>query len=239
MLESLILTLEKRGVISSADVPVLKDLISHVDTVPGNLVVQRRGSLVTQSIILLEGLFARSRDLNDGDRQITALHVPGDFVDLHSFVLKRLDHDLLALAPSRIALVPHARIHRLTETNPHLTRLLWFLSGIDASIHREWELSLGQRFGTVRAAHLFCEMHARLDVVDQVDAGGFALPMNQAELAQCLGLTVVHTNRVLRELREADLVRFSGGRVAIPDLARLRSFADFDPDYLHLEALPG
>jgi len=239
MLESLILTLEKRGAISAADVPALKDLISHVDSVPGNVIFQRRGALVNQSMILLEGLFARCKDLNDGDRQITALHVPGDFVDLHSFVLKRLDHDLLALAPSRVALVPHARLHELTETNPHLTRLLWFLSSIDASIHREWELSLGQRFGTVRAAHLFCEIHARLDVVEQVEEGGFALPMNQAELAQCLGLTVVHTNRVLRELREAGLVRFSSGRVTIPDLGRLRSFADFDPDYLHLDTVPG
>lgn len=238
MLESLILTLEKRGAIRPDDLTALTDLISHVDDVPGNLVVQRRGSRVDQSMILLEGLFARCKDLNDGDRQITALHVPGDFIDLHSFVLKRLDHDLLALAPSRIALVPHTRIHHLTETNPHLTRLLWFLSSIDASIHREWELSLGQRFGTMRAAHLFCELHARLDVVGQVEEGGFALPMNQAELAQCLGLTVVHTNRVLRELRESGLVRFSGGRVSIPDLARLRSFADFDLDYLHLDAHP-
>lgn len=238
MLESLILTLEKRGAISSTDVPALKGLISHVDTVPGNFVLQRRGSLVNQSVILLDGLFARCKDLNDGDRQITALHLPGDFVDLHSFVLKRLDHDLLSLAPSRIALVPHARIQQLTETSPHLTRLLWFLTSIDASIHREWELSLGQRFGTVRAAHLFCEIHARLEVVDQVERDGFALPMNQGELAQCLGLTVVHTNRVLRELRESGLVRFAGGRVSIPDLGRLRAFADFDPDYLHLDTAP-
>jgi CRP-like cAMP-binding protein len=176
----------------------------------------------------------RYKDLRNGRRQITALHVAGDFLDLHGFTLKHLDHDVMSLSPARVAYASHDRLTRITEDFPHLTRLLWFSTNLDAAIHREWELSLGQRNGPTKAAHLICEIHARLQIVGLAREQDFELPINQTEFGECLGLTVVHTNRVLKELRERGLAHFKNGVVTIHDMDRLKAFAEFDPTYLYL-----
>jgi CRP-like cAMP-binding protein len=163
------------------------------------------------------------------------LHVPGDFLDLHSYLLKRLDHNVISLVPCRIAVVPHSNLVSITEHHPHLGRLLWLSTLIDAAIHREWLVSLGRRSAIGRVAHLFCEMHARLSLVDLADPGGFPLKLTQTDLAECLGLTSVHVNRVLRQLREAGLAKFRDGRVDILNHAELKRIAEFDGQYLHIE----
>jgi CRP-like cAMP-binding protein len=166
------------------------------------------------------------------------LHVPGDFLDLHSFLLKRLDHNVMSLVPSRVAVLPHAKLVAISEDHPHLSRLLWLTTLIDAAIHREWLLSLGRRSAIARIAHLFCEMHTRLGVVELADPTGFPLRITQTDLAECLGLTSVHVNRTLRELREAGLALFRDGRVEILDFGGLKQTAEFDPEYLHIERRP-
>ena len=108
----------------------------------------------------------------------------------------------------------------------------------DAAIHREWELSLGQRNGPVKAAHLICELHARLAIVGLVRESDFELPINQTEFGECLGLTVVHTNRVLRNLRERGLAEMKARQVVIHDMAGLKALAEFDPVYLYLDRTP-
>jgi len=237
MIDSLLLKLRKRDTISPEEEEVLRDIIAEVEEVPARKTVVRRGEPLNRSILLLEGLMCRHKDLRDGGRQITALHVTGDFLDLHGFTLKQVDHDVMALSPCRIAYARHDDLTRLTETHPHLTRLLWFSTNLDAAIHREWEVSLGQRTGAARAAHLFCEVYTRLEIVGRLDGGAYALPMNQSELGECLGLTVVHTNRVLKELREQGLVQFGKGRVVIEDIEGLKAYAEFDPTYLYLDAV--
>ena len=179
----------------------------------------------------------RYKDLRNGQRQISALHVPGDFLDLHGFTLKQLDHDVMALGPSQVAYAAR-HLTKLTEEFPHLTRLLWFSTNLDAAIHREWELSLGQRTGVARAAHLLCELYYRLRIVGEANGLAFAFPVNQSELGECLGLTPVHTNRVLRELRERHLVTFKSGVVAIEDLRGLEALAEFHAAYLYLDSTP-
>lgn len=236
MIESLLLKLRQRDAVSEDEEHALRNIIAEVELVPARKTVVKRGELLNRSMLLLEGLMCRHKDLRDGQRQITALHVPGDFLDLHGFTLKRLDHDVMALSACRVAYARHDDLTRLTETHPHLTRLLWFTTNLDAAMHREWELSLGQRTGAAAAAHLFCEIHMRLAIVGRAEATTFALPLSQSELGECLGLTVVHTNRVLRELREKGLVQFSRGRVVIEDIDGLKSFAEFDPSYLYLDA---
>lgn len=238
MIESLLLKLRQRDKISADEEQVLRDSISSVEIVPPRQTLLRRGEMLNRSVLLLDGLMCRYKDLRDGRRQITALHVPGDFLDLHGFTLKYLDHDVMSLSQCRVAFAPHERLVALTETQPHLTRLLWFSTNLDAALHREWELSLGQRSGAAGAAHLLCEIHARLAIVGRAEANAFLLPMNQTEFGECLGLTVVHTNRVLRELRERGLAEFSRGRVTIHDFDALKSFAEFDPAYLYLASVP-
>ncbi len=238
MIEKLLLKLRRRDTISAEEEAALRGVIDDVENVPARKTVIKRGERLDRSILLLQGLMCRYKDLRNGRRQITALHVPGDFLDLHGFTLKHLDHDVMSLSPSRMAFAGHAKLTRITESFPHLTRLLWFSTNLDAAIHREWELSLGQRTGAVRAAHLICELHARLEIVGLVRESDFELPINQTELGECLGLTVVHTNRVLRELRERGLARFKNGVVAIDDIDRLKAFAEFDSAYLYIANYP-
>jgi CRP-like cAMP-binding protein len=238
MIESLLLKLRKRDTVSAQEEEALRETIASIEDVPARQTVLRRGELLDRSVLLIDGLMCRYKDLRDGQRQITALHIAGDFLDLHGFTLKYLDHDVMALAASRIAFARHDRLTHLTESFPHLTRLLWFSTNLDAAMHREWELSLGQRTGAARAAHLFCEIYSRLQIVGQAEDQNFVLPISQSELGECLGLTSVHTNRVLRELREMGLVHFARKRVVIQDLEKLKSFAEFDPAYLYLASTP-
>jgi CRP-like cAMP-binding protein len=238
MIEKLLLKLRARDTVSAEEEQALRDTIVEVEDIPAKKTVVRRGETLHRSVLLIDGLMCRYKDLHSGRRQITALHVSGDFLDLHGFTLKHLDHDVMSLSRSRVAYASHAELTRLTENFPHLTRLLWFSTNLDAAIHREWELSLGQRSGPAKAAHLICELHARLGIVGLVRETEFALPINQTELGECLGLTVVHTNRVLKELRERGLAHFKNGRVTVHDMDRLEAFAEFDPTYLYLVNSP-
>lgn len=197
-------------------------------------VALRRGQRVDQSLLVLDGYLCRYRDFSNGTRQFTALYLPGDFVDLGAYTLKRIDQDVLALTHCTLAVAPHAAIGAALENNPALARLLWLLTNIDGNVNREWELSLGQRNALERTAHLFCELHARLGLVGMADNNSFLLPFTQVELSQCLAISPVHTNRVLRELRERNLLQFARRKVQIENPHALRKLAGFDPGYLHI-----
>lgn len=238
MIERHLRKLRLRDTISAEEEAALRGTLLDTVVHPAGRTLVRAGEEVNYSTLLLDGLIGRYKDLKNGQRQITHVHVPGDFADLHGFSLKRLDHSLLALTPCTIARAAHSRLRTITETMPHLTRVMWFSTNVDAAIHREWEVSLGRRSAIQRAAHLFCELHVRLGVVGLAEEDGYALAISQAELAECLGLTPVHVNRVLRELRERGLVEFRNGRVAFQDLPGVRRLAEFDPGYLYLDPLP-
>jgi len=203
---------------------------------PGDTLI-RAGVSAEYSTLLVDGLLGRVFYMSEGKRQIVAMHVPGDFVDLHSMLLKRLDHDVIAMSEVRVALVPHAVLRTLTETEPHLARMLWLLTVIDAAIHREWIGRLGHS-AAVRIAHLLCELQMRFAVVGLTTPEGFPFDLTQADLGDMTGLTPVHVNRTLRKLREAGLAVIRDGFASIPDLRHLQEFAGFDPTYLYLEHRP-
>ena len=163
----------------------------------------RRGELVNQSCLLVEGYMCRYLDDRNGHRQLVSMHVPGDFVDLHGFPMKRLDHDIATLGPCTAAYFDHRTLAALQERHPRLTRRLWFSTLLDAAIHREWIFRLGRLGAEGRVAHFFCEINARLEMVDLAADGCFALPATQADLAEACGITGVHANRVLRLMRGA------------------------------------
>jgi len=234
VIETHLAKLRARDTISPEEEQVICASLGEVRTLPAHDTCIRAGQRLQASTLLLDGLMCRYKDLPGGERQITELHVAGDFLDLHSFSLKQLDHNVMTLTPCRVVLVPHARLKEITETQPHLARVYWFLTALDAAIHREWELSLGRRTAIQRIAHLICELHIRLGLIGQADETGFALPLTQADLSDCAGLTPVHVNRTLRELRERGLMEFRGRRVSITDLAGLRALAEFDDAYLYL-----
>lgn len=198
-------------------------------------ILVRSGELLNSSIVLLDGWLARSKDLAGGERQVTELHVAGDFADLHGFTLKRLDHDVLSLSDCVVGVVPHERLQEITQTYPRLARIYWFSTNVDAAITRELALSLGQRSALARMAHLFCELYIRLNMVGRSRSDGFEFPLTQRELAECLGLTVVHANRTIQELRRRGLVEVANKRVTILNRPGLEGVAEFDPTYLYLD----
>lgn len=187
-----------------------------------------------ESCLVLSGFVARAQYLSTGKRQLTAVHGPGDFVDLHSFLLKQMDHGVVALSSCRVAFIPHANLKVVTETAPHLTRMLWLSTIVDAAIQRAWITCLGRRSAIQHLAHMICEPYLRLEIVGLATEGKFDFPVTQAELGDMLGLSNVHVNRTLQELRGTGLVRWQSGTVDIRDFEALSVFAEFDPLYLNL-----
>ncbi|KQX26344.1 Crp/Fnr family transcriptional regulator [Sphingomonas sp. Root50] len=236
--DKLLMKLRQRDDVSAAEEAALRSIVEPPQVYPARRMVIEENEPLDRSGLLVDGLLGRVKNMRDGQQHISELHVPGDFADLHSFTLKRLDHGILALTDCRIAWTKHSAIVTAIEQFPHLGRLLWFSTNLDAAIHRAWTVSLGRRDAAARLAHLLCELQVRLEVVGLADATGYPLALTQNDLANCLGLTSVHVNRVLRELRERRLVTFRGGHVTIADPAGLNALADFSPDYLFLEKRP-
>ncbi len=184
------------------------------------------------STMLIEGFLLRTLDGED-QRHAVSFHVPGDFVDLHCFALKRLDHNIETVGKAKVGYVPHSALTQLMETSPHLSRVLWFSTLLDAAMHRQWILKLEQLTAHKRAAHMFAEIAYRLDMVGLGDAGGFDTDLRHLELSEMLGITTIHVSRALRQLRDDGVAQFERGRVSIPDRARLEEYGAFKPDYLY------
>lgn len=231
---ALLLKLEARDTLSDEERAILGAMFTDVRLVPAGNDIVREGERPGVSTLVVSGLAARYKLLHTGTRQITALHIAGDFVDLHSFLLKEMDHGVLAVAPCRVATVPHERLAEITVSQPHLTRLFWFLTLLDGAQHREWLVAMGRRSAIARFAHLLCELKVRMSVVGGGSGDGFVLPVTQADLSDILGLSSVHVNRVLQELRRDGLIAWKGAHVSILDWNGLVDLAEFDDRYLHL-----
>lgn len=234
----LVRKLRVRDKVTDAEADILRNAVGRVEDIAAGTILVVPEQKLDQSMLIVSGFVARYKDLSNGQRQITDIHVAGDFTDLHGFVLKRLEHHVGALTPIRMAFVPHERLTRISEEQPHLLRMLWLSTLIDSAIQRERMLSVGRRSAVARIAHLMCEFYTRLSLVNEVDGTSFALPITQIDIADATGLTSVHVNRMLRELRDRGLMTFRNALVEIHDLAGLEKLADFDRSYLFLESQP-
>jgi CRP-like cAMP-binding protein len=221
-----------RDALSPDEREVLEGLIEEEHSLEPGEAIGRRGALCSTSTILIEGFAVRTIE-RAGKRHIVGVQVPGDFVDLHGFALKRLDHDILAVGPVRAGSVSHLALRRSFDGRPHFARLLWFSTLLDAAIQREWILMLEDLPAPARAAHMFCELWHRLEMVGLAEADGFAIPMTQIELASMCGTTPVHMSRALRTLRELGLATFRNGRVQSENRRALERYCDFDAGYLY------
>ncbi|MBD2745332.1 Crp/Fnr family transcriptional regulator [Microvirga sp. BT688] len=196
--------------------------------------IVRIGDRPSQSCLLLEGFTCVYKITAEGKRQIVAFHVPGDIPDLQSLHLKVMDNSLATVSPCTLGFIPHEALYDLCNRYPRITAALWRETLVDASIFREWMTGIGRREAYNRTAHLLCEMRVRLNMVGLVEDGTFDLPITQTELADAIGASTVHVNRVLQELRADGLIRSRGTQVSILDWKGLKEAGDFDPLYLHL-----
>lgn len=218
-----------------AERDALEAAISEVKTLPPRTTVAKAGVTLHQSTILVEGIISRHIDDRKGLRQLVAVHFPGDFVDLHSFPLKELDHDVATMTAATVAIVPHSALDVLVMTFPMLMRKLWFATLMDAAIHRAWLFRLGRLDAVGRVAHFLCETNVRLISAGLSNGQRFALGLTQTDLAEICGLTNVHVNRVMRQLREERLCEFRSSLVEIFDPVRLAARGQFKPDYLYVD----
>ncbi len=238
MIDKHLARLRARHPLSAEEEEAIRNTMGRSYEVEAHRTFIESGKPLNISILVLDGIAARYKDLPSGDRQVTELHVTGDFADLHSFTLKRLEHNLMAVSACRLVEVQHSALEILTTRYPRIARLYWFSTNLDAAIHREWVVSMGRRTAIARLAYLFCELHVRLGLVGLADAEGYRLPINQIDLADCVGLTPVHVNRSLRRLRELGLVQFRHGQVRMENRPALEALAGFDDSYLYLDPEP-
>jgi CRP-like cAMP-binding protein len=194
------------------------------------------GETVTRCLLLLDGFMHRYKALEDGRRQIFAFHTPGDIPDLHSLNISHIDHSIAATGDCHVGYVSHAALREAFASAAGLVDVFWRMTLIEGAIFRNWMLSMGRRDAVAQMAHLFCELFARLKAVGLAEGNAFHVPLIQEELADAMGISTVHANRVLQQLRRRGLVTFDTKLVQIPDWAALRTFAGFDPSYLHLRA---
>ena len=201
----------------------------------GRTTLLRQGDSLSQSTLLIDGLMGRYLDDHQGTRQLIALHVPGDFVDLHAFPLTYLDHDVGTLTAATIATFTHRGMREALERVPSLWMKLWFSTMVDAAMHRQWVFRLGRLDAVARLANFMCELHLRFLAIGVASQSSFPLPLTQTDIAEMCGLTHIHVNRVLRQLREEGLLEVRPGKVTIHDPVALARRGQFDPAYLYLD----
>lgn len=192
-----------------------------------------QGDRLTSIFFLLDGWGARYKMLEDGRRQIVSLLLPGDLCDPFCFLLHRADHGVAALTAIKVAEVGRGQFEEIALDNPEITKAMWINALMTASIQRKWCVNLGRRTALERLSHLFCELYHRLRKVGLVSNSGFHFPVTQLELADATGLTMVHTNRILREMRRKGLIELQRRQLIVPDLGALERICAFDPSYLH------
>ncbi len=185
--------------------------------------------------LILKGWAFRYKVLADGKRQIMSILLPGDFCDLHIAILKRMDHSIGVLSPVRVVEIPRSTILELTSHHPGITRALWWATLVEEAVMREWLVNMGQRQADRAMCHIFCELLVRLRVVGLARGSSYEFPMTQEDLGDVLGLSSIHVNRTLQEVRSAGLISLQGGVLTIHDEAALARMSGFKPDYLHLD----
>jgi CRP-like cAMP-binding protein len=198
--------------------------------------IVRDGDRASQCCLIISGFACRYKITGEqGKRQILSFHIAGDIPDLMSLHIAKMDHNLSTVAPSRLMFIPHHTVRDLCKAHPNLANVFWRETLIDAGIFREWVTNVGRRDAYARIAHLICEMFQRSQAVGLTEGTTFHWPITQTELGDATGLTTVHVNRTLKELRKDGIVEIQhGGKVVIHNLEKLEEAGEFDPTYLHL-----
>ena len=226
-----------RDAMTDAEREALEDAISEVIELPARTTLVKRGEKVDRSYYLVDGFMIRYLQDRGGYRQSAGIQVAGDWVDLHSFPMKRLDHDVATLGPVKLAVFRHERLQQLIGERPRLARMMWFSTLLDAAMHREWVFRLGRLNAEGRIAHLICEMARRLEFVGRFDGTALDVPLLQADYAEACGISPIHANRTFRLLRERGLIANREDRqgLTILDREALARLGEFDGDYLYGE----
>ena len=199
--------------------------------VKGDCLIQE-GQKTTSLVILCHGMASAVRTLVDGTQQIVAIHVAGDMLNPGELLYPRSTMSFTALTSSVCLPISLEHLDPLIATRPAIARALWLETAAQAAIQREWMVWLGRRDASARLAHFLCELDYRLKVGGRDAGDAFDLPLAQHELADILGLSTVHVNRVLQFMRSRKLIELSRNRLTVRDKVGLCQIAEFDDQYL-------
>jgi CRP-like cAMP-binding protein len=235
MQSPLVQKLEHGADLSDSDRQALESALERVRPLNAHEDIIQEGDRPNDVHVIVEGFACRYKVLPSGERQIMAWLIPGDLCDLHIAILGEMDHAICTLAPSKVAYLSQPLVDDLTAKHPAINRALWWATLVDEGTLREWLVNAGRRSADKQMAHLFCELFFRFQSVGRVHDNSFDFPPTQEELADTLGISTVHVNRVVQTLREAGLITLRGKKLTVLDIARLQEFAEFNPNYLHLQ----
>ena len=228
------------AVLDSAEMEMLARVCETTRVFPPRYDLIREGDKPGAVFLVLEGWACRYKLLPEGGRQIMAFLMPGDFCDMHVAVLDEMDHTIATITKARVATIPRLTMENLVEATPGITHAFWRSQLIDEATLRAWIVSMGRRGSVERVSHLMCELYVRAHSIGLAGDDRLAFPLTQIVLADALGLTPVHINRVLRKLRVEGVMEIGRGMLIIADPQKLARIAGFDDNYLHrrLRAAP-
>ena len=235
LLQPLIAKLSARSVLSDRDVAALLRMPHTIKRFTPSEYLVRERKPATHTCILLTGFAYRQKVVPNGARQIIGLQVPGDPVDLHNSMLDVSDHAVQGLTDGVAAMVAREDILALAAAHPNIAHAFWIDTLVDGSIAREWIVNIGRRSAHERLAHMFCEFALRLRIAGIEQGEKLALPMTQEQIADVLGLTPVHINRMVRKFEREGLIHRAQRMVTILRTSDLEALAGFDDTYLHIE----
>lgn len=219
--------------LTNQDVMLLEEVTKVVRPVSAGHDLIREGDRPDPVFVILEGWACRYKLLPEGGRQIVAFLMPGDTCDIHVSVLAEMDHNIQVLTDARVSTIGRADMDRLLHERPQISRALWSAQLVDEGTLRAWIVSMGRRDSAGRVAHLMCELYIRARNIGLIADGELLLPLTQIVLADAVGLTPVHVNRVLRKLRPTGGIIIRRGSIVISDPVVLARVAGFDENYLH------
>jgi CRP-like cAMP-binding protein len=235
-LSHLVRKLEQFVRLSPADRAMLtRSAAERVRTFGSRVDIVREGDKPKDVHLILSGWACRYKQLEDGRRQIVSFFLPGDICDLNIFILREMDHSIGTITSVTIADLSRDFFDEISAGYPRIATAFWWESLVNSAIQREWTMSLGQRTASERMAHLLCEIFFRLRLAGLTRGDACDFPLTQADLADATGLSKVHVNRTLQELRAAELVALKGKSLRIPNLELLMSAGLFNANYLHME----
>ena len=238
-LAPLVERLSRLSPLSTAERESLLSLPHAIRSLAASGHIARDGDRVESCTLLLSGFAYRYKITGEGARQIISVHIAGELLDLQHSFLAVADHGIQLLTDATVAVIPRLAIRDLVLGEPGIARAFWVDSLIDASIFREWVVNVGRRNSRARVAHILCEIFLRLQAAGLVRGQRYLLPMTQEQLADAVGLTSVHVNRVLKQLAEEGLISRDRRTIAIEDWRRLKRMGDFNERYLHHDAGEG
>ena len=196
------------------------------------------GETVQSACLVARGLVARYDQMLNGERQVTSYYIAGDMCDLHSLVVPKASWSITAVDQVSIVRIPHSQLRELCLRYPAIALAFWRDGTVDASIFAKWVGNIGRRSAKARIAHIICEMGMRSEIAGLGERTSFQLNATQSQLSEATGLTPVHVNRTLQDIRKEGLLTFSKGHVEVTDWDALVATAEFDPAYLLLGGPP-